>query len=523
VRTRLFAAVFVAAVLTVPIGRLANMWNPNETSHLMLGVAMARGTVRLDSVIAGYGVAPQDLAERDGHAYSDKAPGLSAAAAPVIATVGRALPSASAPSGSASAPVSVPAYWPLHHTLAFLLVVLPAAWLALGMATAGRVSAPGQTETAADSWPAAILFSLATPILTYGSVLFSHVPAAALIGTAWWLAARAERAGRWAPWEAAACGGLAGLATATEYPVALLALVLSARVFTHRELRGRWIAFGGVAAGCAAALGAYHTAAFGGAFATGYGFKVQADQAAIHAQGLFGVAAPTFERLWGVLLSARRGLVFYCPMLLLTAPGLRAMWRDDRRSAVFTVVASVVYVAFAAGFVDWEGGWSAASRHLVPLLPILAPAFVRGAREWLRGPRVAIAAAALIGASAAAAVLSVSVTPYFPEVFTNPLAEVAMRSLGDGVAFRNIVSEVTGISSLAVFVAFAAAVLGACAAATARLSMPAWRRRAIVAFVVGVVGYPVAISLGSVRSAGPEREPYRRELLRRIAGDGDEF
>ncbi|MEA3246287.1 MAG: hypothetical protein U9Q74_09045, partial [Gemmatimonadota bacterium] len=404
-----------------------------------------------------------------------------------------------------------PDYWTLRHLLTWLLVSLPAALLLALAAGDSRMAAIGP------GWAIALLFGLATPVLTYASVFFSHIPAALMIGVAWALVRDvASPTGGLARPRAFAAGLLVGGAVLTEYPTILLAVTVGLAVALHPARRRALVAFAAGSATAALVLLAYNRAAWGEAFTTGYAFKAAVDQAEIHAQGLFGVTLPSPEGLWGVLFSARRGFLFYCPMLVTVGLGWRRLWRDERRDTAIAIGGTVAYVAFAAGFVDWQGGWSAACRHLVPVLPLLFVPFAVGLRALLDRPATAALAGVLAGCSAAAALLSIAVTPYFPEQFANPLAQVAIRSLGEGIAFRNVVSDAIGVAPVAVFGALAVVILAATTTAVAALTRGRPVRRLVLAcFLVAVAAWPAVLEITSPATA-PLTELYRLELLRRI-------
>src|SRR5262249_23770582 len=141
----------------------------------------------------------------------------------------------------------------------------------------------------------------------------------------------------------------------------------------------------------------YNNAAWGSFFETGYAFKAQAQQAAIHAHGVAGVGLPTLTSVFGVLVSARRGLLFFSPALIVVGFGLRRMWHERKREAQILLAAIVAYLFFATGFYDWPGGWSAAARHVVPLLPVLVLPFIIGDNELIRRPYGALALPLLAG------------------------------------------------------------------------------------------------------------------------------
>jgi hypothetical protein len=514
----MLVAAGILAIYTVPLGNLVDLWNPNEASRVMLGVALAeRGTVQVDSIIDAYGVVPEDLSVRDGKAYSDKAPGLSFVSAPVIATAGLLLPR--------NGLRSVPEYWPTRHLLTWLLVALPVAVFMLAVARHDSASPHRTNEPQAHGlrWSHAFLFAVATPLLTYGSVFFSHVPAGLLIAAALILV------GRWpgvtsAPstTRAITAGMLCAFAVTTEYPTAILAAVVLVATAANVRTRAALPAFvlGAVVGGLP--LLVYNKVAWGAFLTTGYAFKNTANQAAIHTQGVFGIRLPTWEGLWGVLFSARRGMLFYCPLLLAVPVGWKRMWARDRLDVQTSMLAVIAYVTFAAGFVDWEGGWSAACRHLVPLVPLLFVPLSVGIDTMLERNWSAAFAAVLAGVSLTASVLSVAVTPYFPEQFRSPLGEVALRSLGEGMAMRNVISDNSGMRPIIVFAVYATVVVAA--ATVSLLALVRDRRTRLVAGVTlaaTIVLHPVVLWLSApppeLSGHSPPGEALRHELLRRTA------
>jgi hypothetical protein len=503
-RTAVIAFCFVFLIYLVPLGHTSGWWNPNEMSRIALSVSLVEyGTIQVDRVLDDYHSVPQDLAVRDGHAYSDKAPGISFFGAAVLLPIKGFIGVA----GNSQSP----AYWPVRHILTALLVCLPAALFGVGAVR----HVIGRREQAPESWlPVALLFALATPWLTYASILFSHETAGVLVGVALILArrlddtdpARLER-------RAALAGLLASLGVVTEYPTALLAALVAATVLLSKRRRQSLTSFVAGASAGALVLLVYNKAAWGSFFTTGYAFKAFAEHAAIHEQGFFGVSVPTLQGLWGVLLSPSRGILFYCPLLLCVLVGLAGRWRSAKTETLLTAIAITAYVAFAAGFVDWKGGWSAAARHLVPLLPVVMVPFVAGYRALTETESRRAVAAVLVGLSVAGSLLSVAVTPYFPETFANPVGQIVVPTLREGLAMPNLVSDLTGVRALPVFLVYALVVATAAMLAFAR-SLPPRRRvlftaLAVAAFVLG----PLAVSLGSEL---PATAASRREWSARL-------
>jgi hypothetical protein len=414
-------------------------------------------------------------------------------------------------------PGDVPRYWRLRHLLTFILIIVPAAlftaYVAPGIASRS-VGAGGNSDMAL---AVGAIVALATPVLTYGSVFFSHMPAGLLAGTAFAIVTADSADVPLRPLHGFIAGLLASTAVLTEYPTALLAFVVAAALVIERRRLRALPAFAAGAAIGAVALLAYNRAAWGNAFTTGYAFKASAEHAAIHANGFFGVTIPTAERLWGVLFSARRGLLFYCPLLLAIPLGWARSWKIDRRATALSIAVVVLYVAFASGFVDWEAGWSAAARHLVPAIPLLVGPLAAGIVAMLSGRATRIALGVLAAWSVGAAILSVGVTPWFPELFANPLGDVALRSLGEGVAMQNLLTDFVGVPQIAVFALWAALTISLVAFALRAIAAGEARRAVLVAFGVTLLVQPVILTAAS--HPAPDAERARAELLHRLGFD----
>jgi hypothetical protein len=553
VKAPLLVALVLLLMYTLPLGTVPRMWNPNEMSRIMLAVALAQhGKVQLDEVALDYdGDLPQDHSIRHGHAYSDKAPGLSFVAAAVTYALDVMLPRYKQS--------AAPDYWTLRHILTWLLVCIPAAlWTVWAATTRGRqiaiadddrhqrsVRGPTRSRSAASSptgahqptrakghdddetddaievrnraLALAVVFALATPMLTYATLFFAHVPAGLLAATAFILVAGPMRPGSTLSGRRAFVAGvLASFAVVTEYPAALLALVTTIAIAIDRQKRPAigWFIAGAVLA--ALPLLAYNQAAWGSPFTTGYHFKGAAEHAAIHRRGFFGVAWPTLDGLWGVLLGGHRGLLIYCPLLICVFVGWIHLWQSDRAGVCLSFSAAIAYVMFAAGFVDWEGGWSAAARHLVPLLVVLFVPLTAGIASTMRGPRGCVVVAALAGISLSAALLSIAVTPYFPEHFDNPLGQVVLPSLLEGNAMRNLISDWTGAPTAVVFAAYAAAAVAIVGLALDWLVRPTrWRIRVWAAFLIAIGGHVAILRMSSIPPT-QQIEQQRSALLRHL-------
>ena len=497
-RRRTIAVAFaILGFYLLPLAGHPPATNPNELVRIELTLAMATwATIDLDSPARVYGLS-EDVARHTGRLRADKAPGLSLAAVPVVWLTGPLLPSIPG--------TDLPQYWPLRHLLTGMLVALGTVFMCLFVAartpdlpTEGRLSL-------------ALIAALSTPLLAYGTVFFGHAPGAVLIAVAWILLLQPGDIPGSS--RTAFLGGItAGAAIATEYPTALLVAVIFISLLVRRVGRRHFgSAVAGLVIGLLPAL-VYHQAAFGAPWLTGYAFKADPGFQQIHTTGLSGVTLPGLDGLWGVLFGSARGLFFYSPVLLLTPIGLWLMYRRRGwRDVAPLIAAIIVYVTFAAGFVDWQAGWCAAARHLVPMIPLLLIPTMVALATMAHHRSGLLVSTAVVALSATRSFLTVVVTPFFPPEFVNPLAQVVLPSLRDGVVAPTIVSATVGVPTEIVWVAAAAlaATLLVWALGAMKPGTTIWIAVVMVLVITGQVAWWVW------RSPPPDsrQESYRAQLL----------
>ena len=500
----------VIALYILPLADAPAVTNPNEVVRIELATSIAFwARFDLEDSAAIYGLS-EDVSIRDGKLYSDKAPGLSMISVPFVWIVNPIL--GRAPSSD------LPAYWPLRHVLTMLLLALPTVGLAfLVGAAVPKIDLKQRTAYS-------LIAALATPLWTYGTVFFGHASAALLITVAWFLLlgfpGQSSPPG---PRRAALGGAVAGFSVATEYPTALLVAVIFATLLVRRT--SLLVLVGAAAGAFAGALPAliYHQIAFGAPWITGYSFKAASDFQAIIAHGAFGVSWPSAEALWGISFGARRGIFYYCPLLLLMPLGLWRMVRKGGwRDAGPILTATVAYVLFAAGFVDWQAGWCAAARHLVPILPLAIAVALSVAETPSKHRWGAAIVVILIAISGTNALLTIALTPYFPPEFGAPLAQLVLPSLADGAGFSNLISSGIGITPAVVVILIGVIVIAALIWATGRLARISHRvssrdqkiwQPAIFMTTVAVL---LLIYSWQGSAPKPETELIRSQVLRRL-------
>jgi hypothetical protein len=80
-----------------------------------------------------------------------------------------------------------------------------------------------------------------------------------------------------------------------------------------------------------------------------------------------------FSGLYYLLIGREEGLLVYAPLYVLAVPGVLSLWRQSTFAACLSVAVFVSYLWISASHDQGgAGGWSPATRYLVPVTPILA-------------------------------------------------------------------------------------------------------------------------------------------------------
>ena len=222
---------------------------------------------------------------------------------------------------------------------------------------------------------AAVTLGVATLILPFSTLYFAHLLSATL-GFAAFAVLWREREGLSRLGLVAFAGLLAGLATTTEYPLGIVALILGLYTVSRAPLVTRGLAYaaGGIIGALPLLL--YQWWAFGSpthfSYTNVYG--------GLNATGTFGVTAPSFRQAMDLLFSSL-GLLRLSPVVALAVLGVVLMYRRGRRAEALVVGAiAIAYVAYNAGYETPFGGNSPGPRFLIAILPFLAfalaPVFV---------------------------------------------------------------------------------------------------------------------------------------------------
>ena len=417
-------------------------WNQNSRLALTRAV-VERGSIDIDDSHQTTG----DKSLRDGHYYSDKAPGASWMAIPAYAALHglRQALDLSPPSFTVATldpldaleldgdvpdellPGDKLSYSPAHRVALGLcalatsglstLAVILALFVAVahifdhGLSRPGVSTAPRtRSREARDAaLTTCLVYGLCTPALAYATAFYGHQPAASGLFCAWVLVQIPTRlSGRGA---ALLAGSLCGLAVTCEYPSAAPVSLLTLYAIWARGPRfAAWMAVAGLP--WAVALALYHQAAFGHPLSIGYDHLARPE----FAEGMrvrYGVGAPSLTNVWALLFGNHRGLFFASPVLLLAPVGL-ASWlmrapSGSRAPWVVPVAVCVFYVLFNSGYYMWNGGAAFGPRHCLPMLPFLALGIAAGRRA------LPVAFWCLAGLSLLHALAGAAVGPELPE------------------------------------------------------------------------------------------------------------
>jgi hypothetical protein len=412
----------------------AGGWNQNSRFDLVRAITNEH-TLNIDPFRHSTG----DKAFFEGHYYSDKAPGLSLSAVPVVAAV---RPVLRAFGGD-------PESYPGLALLSYLSTVFTAGLVTALAGVCLFMLCVELGASRAGGLFAALTFGLATPIWTLATIFIGHAFSAAFLVFAFRAATRigVDTASR-DRWHGAIVGLGAGWATVSEFPAAipavLLAVFAAAQAWPLGRARATRIlgALALAAVACAAVLMAYQYACFGSPFHLAYSSEQGYEGMQ---QGVFGVSVPKVIRLREILFGAYRGLLPLAPSLAVAPLGLAVLMFKDARARRIAIVASIIavyYVLLNASYAYWEGGWSYGPRHLAPGIPFLciglAPLWTMAPR-WFRSALTSVSAYGAI-----VTLIAVSTMPLPPANIRRPLTELLLPAFRDGDLALNTQSFAAG-------------------------------------------------------------------------------
>jgi hypothetical protein len=156
--------------------------------------------------------------------------------------------------------------------------------------------------------------------------------------------------------------GLSALAKVAHVVLVVPAAVLvasNARHLPPRRAMPRLLACSGAWMLVIAVVAAYNAVRFGSPFETGYGVEARK------------WTTPLLEGLAGLIMSPGRGLLVYCPLVLLGLAGAPRFAAAHRREALFIGLSLLTLLLLYARWQMWDGGWCWGPRFLLPVVPLL--------------------------------------------------------------------------------------------------------------------------------------------------------
>ena len=433
--------------------------NANNATRMFAAVSLVEDG---DATIDEFAPLTIDKAVFDGHAYLDKAPGMTLIALPAVWLANVASGERSADFGTAPAGPAFERFLRLRTRLAVAtgpaLLTALAAVLLFDMAS-------GITGSAAAGLFAGLGYALGTPIWGWSTTLLGHAVVADCYAIALWAVWRGTRRADGGIGHALLAGASLGWAVAVEYQAVLAGAVIALwAIWRVRERTDRWRLLGAaMAAGVVALLplGLYNLIAFGTPLRIGYSGVVGWE--GMH-QGLFGLGVPRLRALQAILFSFRLGLVWVAPVLVLAPLGLW-FWvrhRQHRDVALVVILTALVVLLVNAAYVYWDGGNTTGPRFA---MPAVAPLALGLAAEWMRshsrGERTAMTLVLTLSIAVNAAIASADI--FAPPVTAFPVWQWVIAGNFANGYLRNVPGEWFGWSAWAGFYWWAALALPAMA------------------------------------------------------------
>ena len=362
----------LGAMLLVAYGYVWHNPRTNELSRLNLVYAVVfHGKLDVDEFKDN----TIDMAFHKGHYYSDKAPGLSFAAAPVMWAL--------KPVWLSVKPTLLMRNFLTVYLVRFLALSLPSAVFGVLLYFLLLRAGAGERYGLA----LALAYGLGTLVLPYSALFYGHQLGTAL-GFGAFMLLIMKREATQATGTCMLAGLLAGYAVVVEYPMAAVAVILGVYVLaTRRDVMSVAALVLGGLIGIAPLL-LYNAACFDSPFALGYSFEKTEHFQRHLSEGLFGITTPQWRRFYDGTISLHRGIFTLSPFLCLFPFGWWRMVRNRhwRAEALVVIAVLVVFVAFTSSL--YEESYAPGERHLIPVLPFLilplafCPARVR---PWVVG------------------------------------------------------------------------------------------------------------------------------------------
>ena len=314
-----------------------------------------------------------------------------------------------------------------------LPLILIAAWLMASYLRKQRIDS---------IWiaPAWIFGTVAFP---FSLLLFSHQYAASLLVIGFFCLYKYKTEDKQREsWAMPVFSGLCvGFAIFTEYPAAIIALILGLYFVTFERRIWRVLQFGffgAVLPGIAILLNNWLT--FGGPFNMAYSHLHDKTNSAGMDAGILGVGLPKLSSLYEITFSPAGGLFFTGPWLLFAALGLLLMLgrKGQRVEGIIFLLIIGGYFIFNAGYWEPGGAMSFGPRHLIPMVPFLALLAYYGGMSL--GSKIKSIFLALVTFSVIITAFGTFADPTMPDRLKNPIFEFAFPVYSKGYGLESIIN-----------------------------------------------------------------------------------
>lgn len=347
-------------------------WNINSRLGLVKAV-VEEHRLAIDSYHTGE-FETEDKAFIDGHYYSDKAFGASALGAIIYGVIHPFTG-------------NITSYSSFVILMTILAISIPTALLA-------PIIYGVSIRYTRDRWLSlaiALSVCLGTAVFPYASAFYGHALSALTAFSAFslWISVNLFNAKLTAA-RSFLGGLLIGLLVITEYPTAIIALILTGYIgyvawkknmLFSRNFLIPFFAGGGI---ILVLLLTYNKMVFGSPFATGYSFNRFETFEEAFSRGYMGFEWPRANTLFLMTIHPTQGIFFQSPVLLIALAS--AFWTIKKKILKAEVItASAVIMAFLIAFSGvrlWWGGDAFSTRYVVAILPFFTIFLLEIPKTW---------------------------------------------------------------------------------------------------------------------------------------------
>ncbi len=236
----------------------------------------------------------------------------------------------------------------------------------------------------------AIAICLGTPLYQYSTVYYGHALVGLFLFTVLLLWFNIKDEVQINPIKVLISGYLLGYAIITEYPTAIIALLLGLYIlyilWTKRHLfdiKIYSLLLIGVLPPLLIAL-TYNYAVFHDPFKTGYSYEVIHQFREGQSVGIMGIGIPNLTVLFDMTLHPTMGIFWQSPFLLFAFMGWFQMWKNKqyRAEAILSFSIVLIYSLIMSGYYIWWGGIATTPRNLIPIFPFFCVPFAFIVKKW---------------------------------------------------------------------------------------------------------------------------------------------